>query len=93
MKRFKLALFLSAVVTLAADVSAQNAVEVPSNPPRVAPRGALRRPSGYGVDVIYQHRGYITHRYTYPGYKNGFPPPAFLYYGYPGSGFSHGVGF
>ena len=94
MKRSKLALFLAAALLMAADASAQErGIETPAYPPRVVPRGAVRRPSGYGVDVTYQHKGYITHRYTYPGYINGFPPPAFLYYGYPGSGFSHGVGF
>ena len=35
----------------------------------------------------------VTYRTTYPGKINGFPPPAFLYYGYPQSGFSYGVGF
>ena len=42
--------------------------------------------SQYGVRVTYQGPGYTKYRYTYPGYVNGFPPPAFLYYGYPHSG-------
>lgn len=49
--------------------------------------------SQYGVRVIYSGPGYQKSRYTYPGYVNGFPPPAFLYYGYPNSGFSYGTGF
>jgi len=52
----------------------------------------LRRPSSYGVWATYRYRGAVTRRYTYPGYTAGFPPPAFLYYGYPQSG-SYSTGF
>jgi hypothetical protein len=31
-------------------------------------------------------------RHVYNGYANGFPPPAFLYYGYPHSGDETGIG-
>jgi hypothetical protein len=36
--------------------------------------------------------GQTTVRQTYPGYSAGFPPPAFLYYGYPHSGDGTGIG-
>ena len=36
--------------------------------------------------------GQTTVRQTYPGYAAGFPPPAFLYYGYPHSGDDTGIG-
>ena len=49
--------------------------------------------SQYGVKVIYRGPGYVKYRYTYPGYVNGFPPPAMYTYGYPLSGYSYGVGF
>ena len=41
---------------------------------------------GHGFGWGYYGPGYVKYRYTYPGYVNGFPPPAFLYYGYPQSG-------
>ena len=74
-------------------VSAASGVEVPAYPPRVTPRGKPRRPSSYGVNLYYPQDGGLPRRYTYPGYKNGFPPPAFLYYGYPQNGSTTGVGF
>jgi len=50
-------------------------------------------PSRYGVMATYHYKGQVIQRYTYPGYVDQLPPPAFLYYGYPQSGFSYGVGF
>ena len=50
-------------------------------------------PSRYGVMATYHYQGRVVQRYTYPGYVHQLPPPAFLYYGYPQSGHSHGVGF
>ena len=49
--------------------------------------------SRYETIVVIRKNGNVTYRQTYPGYINGFPPPAFLYYGYPQSGHTHGVGF
>ena len=60
----------------------------------VPPQRPLKRTkSGYEATVIVRKNNRVTYRTTYPGYINGFPPPAFLYYGYPQSGFSYGVGF
>lgn len=74
-------------------VSGASGVEVPGYPPRVTPRGKPRRPSSFGVYLYYPQDGGQPRRYTYPGYKNGFPPPAFLYYGYPQNGSTTGIGF
>lgn len=64
------------------------AAAAPAGPPR-----PVRRPS-YGVYVkTTTPDGKITYRHAYRGYESNFPPPAFLYYGYPSSGFSHGIGF
>jgi len=42
---------------------------------------------------IYRDRnGQVQHRQTYPGYEDHFPPPAYLYYGYPHSGNFSGLG-
>jgi hypothetical protein len=42
----------------------------------------------------YQDRdGNIRYRQVYPGYSEHFPPPAYLYYGYPKSGDDTGLGF
>jgi hypothetical protein len=51
------------------------------------------RQSGYGEWIRVNTNGVITYRYTYRGKVSGFPPPAMYYYGYPGSGFSYGMGF
>ncbi len=67
-------------------------------PPKFIPAPGEPKPplgfgiSGYGVRLKYSGPGYTKYRYTYPGYQNGFPPPAMYYYGYPGSGYSYGVG-
>ena len=36
--------------------------------------------------IVVPRKGQWTTRQVYPGYKSGFPPPAWLYYGYPHSG-------
>lgn len=36
--------------------------------------------------------GKVEVRQVYSGYANRFPPPAFLYYGYPHSGDETGIG-
>jgi hypothetical protein len=43
--------------------------------------------------VVYRQHGPPVYRRVYPGYEHGFPPPAMLYYGYPHSGSSFGMGF
>lgn len=49
------------------------------NPPRYE-RGT------YFPTIVQQRNGQIVTRKVYPGYKSHFPPPAWLYYGYPHSG-------
>ena len=39
-----------------------------------------------------QKNGEPTVRQVYSGYSSNFPPPAFLYYGYPHSGDDTGIG-
>jgi hypothetical protein len=46
-----------------------------------------------GVWVKTNGPGYPAYRYTYRGAKDGFPPPAWLFYGYPHSGDETGLGF
>jgi len=46
-----------------------------------------------GVWVKTNGPGYPAYRYTYRGASDGFPPPAWLYYGYPHSGDGSGLGF
>jgi hypothetical protein len=42
---------------------------------------------------VYKNRqGQVKVRQTYPGYAEHFPPPAYLYYGYPHSGDFTGLG-
>ena len=48
--------------------------------------------SRYGEWIRVNNKGVITYRYVYRGYKNGFPPPAMYYYGYPQSGYTYGTG-
>jgi hypothetical protein len=39
-----------------------------------------------------QPNGEVKIRQVYNGYSSNFPPPAFLYYGYPHSGDGTGIG-
>lgn len=48
---------------------------------------------GHSERIVYRQNGRVKQRLVYNGYVHGFPPPAMLYYGYPGSGHSHGIGF
>ena len=82
MKRFFFAVALCMAALVAQDCKA--------GPPQ---RPLKKTKSGYEVTAIVRKNNCVTYRTTYPGYINGFPPPAFLYYGYPQSGFSYGVGF
>jgi len=42
---------------------------------------------------VYRNRhGEVKTRKAYPGYESHFPPPAYLYYGYPKSGDYTGLG-
>jgi hypothetical protein len=42
---------------------------------------------------VYRDRdGNMKARRVYPGYAEGFPPPAMFYYGYPHSGDDTGIG-
>ena len=50
------------------------------------------RYSSYYKHIAVPRDGQMTSRYVYRGYESGFPPPAFLYYGYPHSG-DDGGGF
>jgi len=43
--------------------------------------------------VFRDKNGQVHVRKVYPGYANQFPPPAYLYYGYPHSGDDTGLGF
>ena len=48
--------------------------------------------SRYGEWIKIEKDGVITYRYVYRGFRNGFPPPAMYYYGYPQSGYTYGTG-
>jgi len=55
-------------------------------PPRYT-RGSVAQPY-----VFRDREGKIQVRETYIGYEDHFPPPAYLYYGYPHSGYFTGLG-
>jgi hypothetical protein len=82
MKRF------AAIFALAIATASTTEAAVPAHH-----RPLPRTRSGYEATIIVRKNNHVTYRTTYPGKINGFPPPAFLYYGYPQSGFSYGVGF
>ena len=46
----------------------------------------------YAETLVRKTDGVVTTRQVYSGYSNRFPPPAFLYYGYPHSGDGTGIG-
>lgn len=68
--------------------SAMAACSIPSEaapaPRRYSPR--YTRGTYFPTIVKQQRNGQVTTQQVYPGYKDGFPPPAWLYYGYPHSG-------
>jgi len=78
MKRSMLVLFAVCGSLLASSVEA-NAAGAKRYPPRYQ-RGT------FFPTIVEPRRGQLTTKRVYPGYKNGFPPPAWLYYGYPHSG-------
>jgi hypothetical protein len=70
---------LAGVAVLAAGVANAAQPSARRYPPRYT--------KGTNFPVIVQKRhGEVVTKRVYPGYKNGFPPPAWLYYGYPHSG-------
>jgi hypothetical protein len=65
--------------------------------PTEAQAAHRKYPPRYRYSSNYKHitvprDGQTASRYVYRGYESGFPPPAFLYYGYPHSG-DDGGGF
>ena len=74
MKRWALGLLLFASVLSVSSTTAQAGRR--NYPPRY-------RHSSYSETLVRTRHGHVTVRQVYPGYANGFPPPAFLYYGYP----------
>ena len=46
----------------------------------------------YGQYILKKRQGQPVVSQVYSGYGNNFPPPAFLYYGYPHSGDMTGIG-
>ena len=74
MKRIIVVLGIVACLSTAAADAAQR-----RNPPRWE-RGT------YFPTIVQQRNGQVVTRQVYPGYKSHFPPPAWLYYGYPHSG-------
>jgi len=79
MKRWTVAALLGWSVLAACSASSDAAPAARRYPPRYT-RGT------YFPTIVKQRNGQLTTEQVYPGYKNGFPPPAWLYYGYPHSG-------
>jgi hypothetical protein len=84
MKRWILALLLV--------LSASSALAVEERPSsrRTHPK---RTRGSYAEYIVIRKEGQPTRvRQVYSGYSAWFPPPAFLYYGYPHSGDGTGIG-
>lgn len=64
---------------------------VPGQPPRPYRHFDFTQPSPFGVVVTYYQNGRVKQVFTYPGYRNGFPEPDFLYFGDPWSRHTYGV--
>ena len=77
MKRWTIGLLLAAAISSSFDLAAQAAEH----------RADRRYQRGSFFESIVRTRnGQVVREKSYIGYKNGFPPPAWLYYGYPHSG-------
>ncbi len=93
MKRWTLRLLLlgCAVAACAADLQAGEWLdrmrrERAQYPPRYT-HGSVAQ------NYVYRDRnGQVKVRQVYVGYADHFPPPAYLYYGYPKSGYYTGLG-
>lgn len=93
MKRWTISLATLAVIWLSAPLA--SAVENNNTKSHFCPnaRPIRSRLESVGVWVKTNGPGYPAYRYTYRGASDGFPPPAWLYYGYPHSGDGSGIGF
>src|SRR5262245_32022122 len=78
--------WMLSLVILASTVAAREANAGGRNYPRRYERGT------YSQYVLKKRHGQPVVSQTYNGYDRGFPPPAFLYYGYPHSGDMTGIG-
>jgi hypothetical protein len=65
----------------------------PGQAPRPYRHFDFTQPSPYGVIVTYYQKstGRTKQVFTYPGYRNGFSEPDFLYFGDPSSRHTYGV--
>jgi hypothetical protein len=85
MKRWTLALLLI--------LSATSALAVEERPSSRRTYPPKRTRGSYAEYIIIRKEGQPTRvRQVYSGYSNWFPPPAYLYYGYPHSGDGTGIG-
>lgn len=78
MKRLSVC-FVILLAGLAVCSTTSQAAAARRNPPRWE-RGT------YFPTIVLQRNGQTVTRKAYPGYQSHFPPPAWLYYGYPHSG-------
>ncbi len=84
MKRWTLSLILTSIIALAFQHDA-SAIER-----RYPPK---RKRGSYAEYIIIRQKDRKPRvRQVYTGYSANFPPPAFLYYGYPHSGDDTGIG-
>ncbi len=76
------AVLLATILIASSDAKAGN-----RNGPRRYARGS------YAEYIVRNRNGQQSVRQVYNGYTNRFPPPAFLYYGYPHGKDAMGFGF
>jgi hypothetical protein len=72
-------------VLLLASVVAATSSEAAQPSSRRNPR-RFERGTYFPTIKVQQPDGQVRTRTVYPGYRSNFPPPAWLYYGYPHSG-------
>ena len=65
----------------------------PGQKPRPYRHFDFTQPSPFGVITTYQQGNRVKHVYTYPGFKDHIPEPAFLFYGDPWSRYTQGPGY
>jgi hypothetical protein len=87
-----LALLVVAIALFAGESSAAEPARKSSRRVRMQYPPRYTRDSMSQLYVYKNRQGQVKTRVTYPGYAEGFPPPAYLYYGYPKSGDYTGMG-
>jgi len=96
MKRWAVGLVMLCAIETASIADSQAAQPKQTRQRTPVTESTPRRYSRASMSQVYVYKnraGQVKTREVYPGYREHFPPPAYLFYGYPHSGDYSGLGF